>query len=323
MKHYCLIILFLLLLISCSEKETIIVYEKTGMSMGTDLEIKVFGLEEAEANKAMAKAMEEVERINQKYSTYINNSYLNELNKKKDTIELDAETFYLFSKSDMIYNLTEGAFDPAVGNIIDLIGFEKGTPNLPSQDTLLKVLENVGWKHVKIVDINKIYKKDSIKINLNAIAKGYAVDKAAEVLEKNGVKGYLVNLGGEVKGIGMPWKVGISHPRRKGALLGTLLVDSIGVATSGDYQQYFKKDKIRYSHIINPVTGLPAGETQSVSVITKSLTDADGLATGIFVMGSKKGMELIESLDGTEAIIVDSTGKVSYSSGIEKYFRRQ
>ncbi len=155
---------------------------------------------------------------------------------------------------------------------------------------------------------------------MGAIAKGYAVDKAMEVLLKKGISDGLINAGGEIKVIGEQWIVGIQHPREINFLAAKIKLDNnTAVATSGDYEQFFEKDGRRYHHILNPKTGYPADELQSVSLIAQDVTIADGLATAVFVLGTTKGLRLIESLPETEAMIIDSSGFMSYSSGFKKF----
>lgn len=315
-------ILFVFILLSCSKESSKETVKRTAFSMGTTLEIQVITNEVEKADEAIQKAIDEVERINQKYSTYIKDNFMADLNAKQDTIEVDEETWFLLKKSEYINNLTEGRFDPAVGNLIKLVGFEKGDPHLPEQSLIDSVLKTVGWKHVEVYDDSKFQLKNGVTINFGGIAKGYAVDRAFRELDIAGFDTFLVSFGGEIRGKGKDWKVGIQHPRERNELLGELIINDIAVATSGDYEQFFKKDEKRYSHIIDPVTGIPSDETQSVTIIANNVTDADGLATGIFVLGPEKGMKIIENLDNVESLIVDKNGKVHQSSGLENYFRR-
>lgn len=318
------IALFLLiLLVSCDNQEEVPIIRDT-ISMGTNIQIKVYHEDEDKANKAITEAIAEIERINQKYSTYIRNNFMDELNSPSiDTLEVDDETLFLLKKSDEIHEITEGTFDAAIGNLIKLIGFEDGNPHLPSQDSILMVLQEVGWKHIEISHSGKLIKNKPVTINFGGIAKGYAVDKAFEVLMRNNIQSFLINAGGEVKGYGREWKIGIQHPRIQNELLGTFVLNNVGVATSGDYEQYFNKDKKRFSHIINPVNGMPSDECQSVSIISASVTDADGIATGIFILGPKKGIEIIDKLNNIECLIVDNEGKIYKSSGIGKYLKEE
>lgn len=307
-----------LALVSCSQEE----YERSSLSMGTTLNIKTLGEDQALADSAINAAFMEAERINRKFSTYIKNNLIWNFNRDSGEIHVEDEFYRVMESSDKAYRLTNGAFDPAVGNLVDLLGFENGHPNLPPKDKTDSVLATVGWKHIKLLGNNKISKDAGISVNFGGIAKGYAVDRIYEVLKSYGLKRFIINFGGEVKGSGQDWTIGIAHPRKKGELLGRLVLEDVGVATSGDYEQFFEQDGIRVNHIINPATGESAGGVQAVSVIAESVTDADALATGVFVLGPEKGLKLINSLDGIECLIVDMEGKLHESENFNKFFRR-
>ncbi|MCF8242674.1 MAG: FAD:protein FMN transferase [Melioribacteraceae bacterium] len=323
MKLKAYIIVFIaLLLLSCAEESEKAV-RRTTISMGTMIEIQVADLDEKESNKAITAAFNEIERINRKYSTYIKNNLMWDINNSdKKVIDVDPETYDLLIICDELFHTTNEAFDPAIGNLIDLLGFETGYPDLPEPGTIVEALQNVGWKHVNIEEKNKLRRSRNVKLNFGAIAKGYAVDRASFILDSLGVKKYLVNAGGEVKGEGREWLVGIQHPRKKNELLGSIVLNGRGIATSGDYEQFFNKAGRRYTHIINPVTGYPARECMAVTVITADVTRADALATGIFVQSPQIGLEIIEGLKETECLIVDSSGVIIKSSGFDKFLRR-
>lgn len=305
---------------ACSNQNEI--YKRSTFSMGTTIEIQVKDVSKETADPAITKAFQEIERLNQLYSTYIDSNWMWKINNTNDSIAVDEETYFLLKESEKFYNLTKGAYDPAIGNYIELLGFERGTPEIPSQSEILNVLEKVGWKKIDITKSNLLVKKAQVKISFNAIVTGYAVDKMSKILEDNGIENYLINGGGEIFSRGSDWKIGIQHPRKLNELLGVIIADGMGVATSGDYQQYFEKDGKRYSHIINPLTGLPVEETEAVTIIAKDAATADALSTGIFVMGPDEGIKLIDSLENVEGIIVNSSGEVITSSGFNKFFRR-
>ncbi|MFH1195335.1 MAG: FAD:protein FMN transferase [bacterium] len=322
-KHFYIYGLMLsLLAIACSDKTESIV-KRTTIAMGTSVEIQIAELDEKEAEDAITVAFNEVKRIDTLLSTYIEGHNMWRINNSmEEKIIVNTEIFQLLKKVDEYYNLTGGSFDPAIGKLIDLIGFENGNPNLPAANEVLSALENVGWKKIKLLDPDTLIKPVGIKINFGAIGQGYATDRASMILEQMGIKKYLVNVSGEIFGRGKDWKIGIQHPRQRGQLLGKIIADGKAIATSGDYEQFFNKNGKRYSHIINPVTGLPANEIEAVTVITNDATSADALSTGIFVLGVKKGIELIEQLPDVEGIIVDSTGTIHQSSGFGNYFQR-
>lgn len=316
------IIILLLLLNSCTGDGTGVI-KRTTLVMGSTIEIQAKGPDEDKINAAISKAFDEAKRLDTLFSTYLKENNMWKINNSStEKIEVNKETFLLLKKSDYYWNITGGAFDPAIGKIIDLIGFDKNSPQIPPHTEVLKALENVGWKKIKLEDPDILHKPLNIKISFNAIVPGYAADKCAEILEKNGITEYMVNVGGEVFCKGREWKIGIQHPRIENELLGTISADGYGIATSGDYQQYFKKNGKRYTHIFNPVTGYPANECEAVTIIAPDAITADALSTGIFVLGPGKGIELIEKLENVEGIIIDTAGTIHQSSGFKKFLKR-
>ena len=157
-----------------------------------------------------------------------------------------------------------------------------------------------------------------MELDLGAIAKGYAVDRASAVLRKQGIDNFLVAAGGDLtvsgeKGSGIPWAIGIQHPRLPAELIAKLRPARAAVSTSGDYQKFFFQGGERYHHILTPSTGLPARECQSVTIMAPSAMDADALATSVFVLGPKEGFAILERLPDVHAIIVDQRGSVLLS----------
>ena len=243
-------------------------------------------------------------------------------NSISDTITVSGEYFYILNQCDRYWKESGGAFDPAIGNIIDLVGFEKGNPKLPSPEMIKEALKKTGWKKIKLEEPNVLIKPSQIKLSFNACIPGYAADRVAQILTGNGINNFLVNAGGEIFAKGNNWKVGIQHPRKQNEFLNSILIDGTSVSTSGDYQQYFKKDGKRYSHIFNPATGMPANELEAVTIIAKDALTSDALSTVVFILGKEKGIKLIEKLPGVEGLIVDTTGTIYQSSGFGKYILR-
>lgn len=319
-KYFSFVIIALL--ISCKSDE-INTIKRTTIVMGSTIEIQVRDTDEINANKAINAAFSEAKRLDTLFSTYIQNNNMWKINNSHDEkIIVDQETFLLLRKSDELWKQTEGAFDVAIGKIIDLVGFEKQSPRMPLPHEVVDAVRNVGWKKIQLLDPNILIKPNNIKISFNAIVPGYAADKCSQVLENYGIINYLVNVGGEVFAKGKNWKIGIQHPRIQNQLIGAIVADGFGVSTSGDYQQYFKKDGKRITHIFNPITGYPANESEAVTIIAKDALTADALSTGIFVLGPRKGMSLIEKLQNVEGIIVDTTGKIHQSSGFKNFLLR-
>lgn len=318
---YIYIIFVSLLTISCSENNKII--KRSTLAMGTMMEVQIRGVNEDVANKAIDESFAEFKRLDTLFSTYLKGNEMWRINNSdSNTIVINKEVFSILKKCDKIWRETNGAFDPAIGNLIDIIGFEKNNPVLPSAEQIKNALDKVGWKKIKLEEPNILIKPLRVKISLNACIPGYAADKVSRILLKKGINNFLVNAGGEIVAKGSDWKIGIQHPRKQNELLNSISLDGISVSTSGDYQQYFNKNGKRYSHIFNPVTGLPANGCEAVTVIAKDGLTSDALSTGIFVMGPEKGLELIEKLPGVEALIVDTTGTIHKSSGFGKYILR-
>jgi len=224
--------------------------------------------------------------------------------------------------------LTDGAFDITVSPIIKLWKFEGGKPKeIPSEEKIKEALESVGWENIKLAPNRQFsFKKDSMSINLGGIAKGYIVDKAVAHLKRKGIKSAIINAGGDVYCFGKKdneelWSIGIQHPRNKKEIIGTLTLTDKATATSGDYEKSFVLQGKRFSHIINPKTGYPVDNPViQTTVVAETCTDADALATALMVMGKEKGMELVEKLPGTEAVIIEEIeGKleISYTSGLK------
>lgn len=291
--------------------------------MGSTIEIQVREADEAKANKAISAAFAESKRLDTLFSTYLRNNNMWRINNNdEEKLVVDNETYLMLKKSDELWKQTDGAFDVAIGKIIDLVGFENNSPRLPLPQEVIKAVKNVGWKKIRLTDPNVLFKPKNVKISFNAIVPGYAADKCSQILEKNGIKNYLVNVGGEIFAKGKDWKIGIQHPRKQNELLGAIVAGGFGVSTSGDYQQYFKKDGKRFTHIFNPVTGYPANQCEAVTIIAKDALTADALSTGIFVLGPIKGMNLIEKLKDVEGIIIDTTGTIHESSGFKNFLVR-
>jgi thiamine biosynthesis lipoprotein len=175
--------------------------------------------------------------------------------------------------------------------------------------------------HADVWERTIYLEKPGMRIDVGGIGKGYAADQAVLVMKKAGAVAGVVALSGDIKTFGrLPdgaaFPVGIRHPRKEGEILAEIVLQDEAISTAGDYERFFEQDGIRYHHILDPHTLQPARGCQSVSVIAKEGVWADGLDTGIFVLGAKRGMELVEHLQDVEAIIVDDAGHVLISSGL-------
>ncbi len=328
-KFRALIFVFLIFFISgCGKKE----YSKVEFLMDTVVEIKVYHKKKAEAEKAINSSMEEMRRVEQKMSCFLPGSEVSRINKdafleeKKRSLLVEGwipvsdELFSLLKESVLLSKLTKGCFDITIYPLWKIWKFEGENIEVPSKGKIERVLELVAYNNMILQNGKISFAKKGMGIDLGGIAKGYAVDAAIKVLKDKNINSAIVNAGGDMYVLGRkqgkPWRIGIRHPRREGEILGTIEVEDKAIVTSGDYERFFFSGGKKYHHIINPKTGYPADECQSVTIVAKEATFADGLATGIFVLGPKEGMALIENLEGVEGIIVNKEGDVSVSSGL-------
>jgi len=297
-------------------------FQQSRLLMGTLIEVTVVCRDQVQANKAIETAFQEMGRVEHLLSIYQNESPISMINNLAgdQTVMVDSEVFQILKEAIGYGKLTSGAFDLGIGPLTSLWDFGQG--HIPSKDEIAAKLLLVDYRDVILNEGGEVrFGAAGMAIDLGGIAKGYAVDRAIEVLEANGVSRAMVNAGGDMRVIGRIWRIGIQHPREANSVLGILRLKDEAVATSGDYQRYFIKDGVRYHHIIDPRTGWPATDCMSVTIVAKEAAMADALATGCFVLGPKLGMELIRSLPGVEGIIVSSEGKVLASSELIKSCR--
>jgi thiamine biosynthesis lipoprotein len=296
---------------------------RTQVALGTMVEVQIRGMERAEAWPLMDAVFAEVRRVDTLFSTYKEGGPVWKFNHADDSLlRLPAEVYALMLRCDSLTRATGGAFDIAVEPLITSWGFDGDNAAVPAPDVLQRALAASGWRHVTLRGEGSVVKKADARINFGAIAKGYAVDRAVAVLRDNGVKDGLVNAGGEVRTTGGDWSIGIQHPRSPSELVAVVDPKGRAVATSGDYEQYFEIDGLRYHHILNPQSGLPARGCQSVSVIADDDVTADALATAIFVMGVEKGMEFVKQYPDIEALIIDEQGREHVTPGFGHYRTR-
>jgi FAD:protein FMN transferase len=294
---------------------------RTKILMGTVVDIQVRNGDEEAASAAMEAAFNEIKRVEVIFSSMDKEGYIYNINESADSvIPTMGELNTILQASKQLNHLTKGAFDISLQNLIELWGFEK-KPVLPTEADIKNALMSAGWDNLEIQNGN-IVKRNNVRLNFGAIAKGYAVDRAVDVLLKHGITDALIDAGGEIKATGGDWRVGVQDPDGIDRLLYILDLKGKSVATSGDYEQYFEKDGKKYHHILNPFTGYPGDKCKSVTIISDENYFADGLATGVFIMGPEEGLVLVEQIEGTEALIIDNQGKTWLSSGFNNYLIR-
>jgi thiamine biosynthesis lipoprotein len=280
----------------------------TGSTMGTTYHIKYIASENITRNEMEVKAIvdSDFSRINQLMSTYSDSSEVSRFNRfpANTWFPLSEDTYLVIALAQTISGMTQGSFDVTVAGLVDLWGFGPGnqTDKTPDPVEIKSLLQTVGYKQLQIKDEPlSVLKKANLRIDLSAIAKGYAVDVVSESLNNAGVESYLVELGGEVRAKGFkpggaPWRIAIESPVvNKRAIQKVIQLHNNAVATSGDYRNYFESDGKRYSHTIDPTTGYPiTHRLASVTVVDESTARADALATALMVMGGEEGLVFAE-----------------------------
>ncbi len=259
--------------------------------------------------------------VNRSMSTYISNSEISVFNRLPVNREMSISDEFAFVLRQSLYysEATGGAFDPALGRLINLWGFGPATrTNAPGESEIADAMENSGWHCISLT--NNVLKKikSGVELNLGAVAKGYGVDRVSEEIERAGITNYMVEIGGEVRASGcnaskVPWRIGVDRPIKGNSpgenLLAVLNISNAAVATSGDYRNYqYDEQGVAYTHIIDPGSGRPAKvPAVSVTVAASTCLEADALATALFVMGPEKGLEWMRSYDGAaEALFISN-----------------
>lgn len=293
--------------------------------MGTVVEIILIGDDYYKAEQAASEAFTEIRRIEKLMSPWIEDGDVFKLNlyAGKKWLKVSSDTLYVIKKSVEISEHTNGAFDITLGPLIRLWqkAREKGFP--PSVDEIRSFLNLVNFKDILISKDGKILlKREGMSIDLGGIAKGYAVDKAFELLKMLGYKNLIVNAGGDLRvgglKFGKPWTIGIRDPRNSEKLIAKISLSDSALATSGDYEKFFIYQSKRYHHIINPKDGLPAGGCRSVSIIAREGILADAMATAVFVLGPEKGYILCQNTKEFNCIIVDKYGNINITPSIKE-----
>ena len=314
------------LLLSCSPSQEKL-YKETRSSMHTIVSITVSSDSEEKAKAAIDKAFSELERLAKLLNFYSDDSEISAINRYAGNkpVRVSPETTEIIEKALYVSENTEGAFDVTVGPLVRLWDFQKKI--IPDRAIVKEKLKLVGYKNI-VIDKGTstvFLKTKGIQIDLGGIVKGYAADKAAEILKQHGIKAGIVAVAGDIKTFGIRpdsslWNVGIQNPRQqtdKDEILAVVGLSNTAVSTSGDYQKFFIKDGRRYHHLLNPKTGYPDSECRSVTVIAKDAAFTDAFATGIFVLGAQKGMDVLNRLN-LDGVIIDKDGKIYVTKDLKE-----
>ncbi len=289
--------------------------------MGTRISVELWHADAATGADCSARVFDEMHRIDALMSSYRDSSEISRINASaaSGAIEISDELLYLIRRSIHFSEISGGAFDITYASVGYAYDYREGRK--PSDEAVAQRLPAIDYRHIHLDGQRIRFDDAAVRIDLGGIAKGYAVDRAIDILRGCGIDRAMVSAGGDSRIIGdhggRPWMIGIRHPRKSGSVALRLPLSDSAISTSGDYERYFIDDGERVHHIINPATGRSAAASWSASVIGPDAMTTDALSTTIFILGAADGLALIESLEGYDAIIIDSNGTVHYSSGFE------
>lgn len=285
--------------------------------MGTRFVIQVISEDGTRAEGAISAAFDEVARVEELLSEWKETSEISAVNREAGdrAVRVGPELLEVVRRAREIAELTDGAFDPTFAACGAT--WSMRDRRIPSEEESRACTALVNWRAIQVDEASStlFLPQEGMRLGIAGIGKGHGVDRAAAVLESRGIHSYFVDGGGDVRLSGRRWVVGIAHPRRLGELLGRLELASGSIVTSGDYHDYFEQDGVRYHHLLDPRTGRPARGVAAVTVTGPDATTADALATGLFVLGPERGLQLVESLPGVEALFVLPDLEVRPSSG--------
>ena len=301
-------------------------YSESSILMGSSFEITVVALDEDFAKESLAIAKKEIIRIENLISSWDQKSETSRINRNAGiaAVEVSKELFDLIFRAQQISKLSSGAFDLTFAAIDKLWNFDGRESEMPNPDTLKASVFNIGYQLIELDEesLTVFLPKKGMKIGFGAIGKGYAADRAKQLLVERGVLGGIINASGDMntwgtKPDGSSWTIGIVNPMNNKKVFSWFSLEHNAVVTSGDYEKFTQINGRRYSHIIDPRTGIPSQGIVSCTVFAGKAELADAIATAIFVMGVESGLFLIDQLPDIEAILIDDSGIIHRSKNIE------
>ena len=294
--------------------------------MGNRFEICVCGDDASWAEQCIDKAIIEIQRIEKLLTTFDEGSETNLINRNAGImpVKVSAETFYLVRRSIKLSDLTQGAFDITYGSVDKrLWNFDTTMTSLPDPAIARRSVRLINYRNIILDNLNLtvFLKEKGMRIGFGGIGKGYAADRARTLLQNEGVKDGFVNAAGDLTAWGnqpdgKPWTIGIANPDAKQYPFSTLQISDSAVATSGNYEKFVVIDGNKYSHTIDPKTGLPVTGIKSVTIISPHAEVSDALATPVMIMGTEVGLDLINQIHGIGCIIVDDHNRIYTSKNI-------
>jgi FAD:protein FMN transferase len=290
--------------------------------MGTAIRVELWCDEADEGEQATAAVMAEMHRIDRLLSPHKQDSELSLINRDaaQRAVPVSAETMRLLARAVQFSELSAGAFDITYASLGHLFDYREGIRPTPAQAS--RAREAIGWRHL-ILDPSAStvrFTKPGVRIDLGGFAKGHAVDNCVAILQRHGINEAIVSAGGDSRVLGdrrgRPWTVAIRDPRCSDGVVAVLPLEDVSISTSGDYERYFEQDGVRFHHLIDPHTGESPRDLRSVTILAPDGLTSEALSKTVFVLGAKRGFELIESMPDVDAVVVDAAGVLRFSAGL-------
>ena len=290
--------------------------------MGTAIRVELWSDDAARGQAAIAAVMAEMHRIDHAMSPHKPASELSRINAGAAAapVSISDEMARLVDRALHFSALSGGAFDITYAGVGHLYDYRQRIR--PSDEAIVRARQAVGYRHLELDPVARTlrFRREGVRIDLGGFAKGHAVDNAAQILERHGIAHAIVSAGGDSRVIGdrrgRPWTIAIRDPRQPAQVVAVLPLEDVSISTSGDYERFFVRDGVRCHHVIDPRTGKSALDVRSVTILAADGLTTEGLSKSVFVLGVEAGMRLVESQPGVDAVVVDATGRLHFSSGL-------
>lgn len=302
------------------------IFKVATLLMGNQFEISAVSDNEQNANRIINAGIDEIKRIEKLLTTFQNSSETNLINRNAgiEPVRVSEEIFNLIERSIKISSITQGAFDITYGSIDkSLWNFDTQMKSLPDKQTAREMVRLINYRNIVLDRENStvFLKEKGMRIGFGGIGKGYAAEMAKCKMQQLGITNGIVNASGDLTTWGLQpngneWTVGIANPNISGEVFSFLKISGLAVATSGNYEKFIMIDGKKYSHTIDPRTGLPVTGIKSVTIITKNAEIADAMATPVTIMGVKAGLHMINQMKDVDVIIIDDHDKIHHSTNI-------
>ena len=324
MKKYCVFLLLPVIITAC--KPTVREESRTVFALGTVCTIQLFTEKpQTEVETVLQACTRRLEELERHLSANAESSTLIDINHGAGVfaVTVPADIYPLFERAAFFAEKTDGAFNPVIGSVVKLwnIGFENARK--PDEQDIRDALSHTDYGDVQLTANRVFLKKKGMKLDLGAIAKGFAADELVRIVKQAGITHALIDIGGTISTVGKRpdeslWNIGIRDPRvQHGQPVISTQVENRSISTSGSYERYFEQDGVRYHHILDPATGYPVRNNLiAVSVFSNSATDADALSTACFVLGYEKAVKLLAELPDTEALFIFGDNSVRATGGL-------